>query len=261
VLVNLIRNAAEALPEGGRILVRTSKEADRVIAEVIDNGVGIPREIASRVFEPFLTTDSSRSGIGLAVSSGIVHRHGGRITIKSGEGIGTAAIVTLPSVNNVEEEGFAEEKPRLLRSLRILLINDHEPTLRQLEKGLRDLGQTPITALSGRQGLVLFEKMEVDANFVSFEETIGHGLADEPEIDAVVCALKMREMSGVEVSRGIQTICLAKDMPKPPVFMIAGNDDIGPDEAPTFPDADGILEPPVDAEDLFNVIMEEVRPR
>jgi two-component system, NtrC family, sensor kinase len=98
VFLNLILNAIQAMPGGGRIRVRGAVENDFVRVDVSDNGCGIPREHLDKVFDPFFTTKETGegTGLGLSVSYGIVEKHGGRITVESELGEGTTFSVYLP---------------------------------------------------------------------------------------------------------------------------------------------------------------------
>lgn len=99
VLINLLTNAIDAMPEGGDIFVRTERQDDEIVITVRDTGPGIPPEHADRIFEPFFTTKSavSGTGLGLSVSLGIIERHGGRITVESQPGHGATFAVRLPA--------------------------------------------------------------------------------------------------------------------------------------------------------------------
>lgn len=100
VLLALIMNAIDAMPRGGNlwIITRLIPDKDEVQIEVRDDGVGIPPDILPHIFEPFVTTKESGHGVGLglAISRGIVERHGGRIEVESKVGRGTTFTVTLP---------------------------------------------------------------------------------------------------------------------------------------------------------------------
>jgi signal transduction histidine kinase len=98
VLLNLVTNAIQAAPEGGEVSLRLSGDDQEVSAAVEDNGPGIPEENIERVFEPFFTTkpEGQGTGLGLAVSRGIVERLGGRIEIDNRPGEGCTFRVVVP---------------------------------------------------------------------------------------------------------------------------------------------------------------------
>jgi signal transduction histidine kinase len=94
-LVNVVRNALHAMPEGGRLTLRLSAPAEWVELAVEDTGVGMPAEVAARVAEPFFTTKSAGSGLGLTIASQIVRDHGGEIVVQSEVGAGTTLRIRL----------------------------------------------------------------------------------------------------------------------------------------------------------------------
>jgi two-component system, NtrC family, sensor kinase len=98
VFTNLILNAVQAMPGGGRVTVTTSvSPEDECVVTVEDNGAGIGEESLARIFDPFFTTKPQGTGLGLSVSYGIVRDHGGRIEAAAAEGGGTLFKVTLPA--------------------------------------------------------------------------------------------------------------------------------------------------------------------
>jgi two-component system NtrC family sensor kinase len=103
VVLNIVMNAAEALPNGGeiRVISYMDRASNHVCLNITDTGPGIPEEIRSRLFEPFFTTKASGTGLGLAIAYGIMERHRGAITISSALGRGTTISLRLP-VNSKE---------------------------------------------------------------------------------------------------------------------------------------------------------------
>jgi len=104
VFVNLFFNAIQAMPEGGSLTVVVSQGARGFVSvQVADTGVGIPRDVMDRIFDPFYTTKpvGIGTGLGLSIVYGIVKKHGGHIEVQSEQGKGTTFTVFLPAV----EEG------------------------------------------------------------------------------------------------------------------------------------------------------------
>jgi len=96
VISNLMHNAAEAMPQGGEIVIRTQTERDLVKMEMIDSGGGIPPSIKEKIFAAFFTTKSQGSGLGLSVVKYIVEQHGGYVEVESEENKGTSVSIYLP---------------------------------------------------------------------------------------------------------------------------------------------------------------------
>jgi signal transduction histidine kinase len=95
--LNLILNAIQSMPEGGQIEIRTRfMGTDRIVVEFIDNGMGIPKEKLSRIFDPFYTTKETGSGLGLSITQKIIIDHQGKIDVQSEVGKGTKFSLTLP---------------------------------------------------------------------------------------------------------------------------------------------------------------------
>lgn len=107
VLVNLAKNAAQAMTTGGTLTLQTGENSDGVWVSVTDTGGGIPQEQINRIFEPFYTTKKKGSGLGLMIVQRIVRAHNGRIELESNVGKGTTFRVWLP---------LHERKPRLLEA-------------------------------------------------------------------------------------------------------------------------------------------------
>jgi two-component system NtrC family sensor kinase len=98
VLMNLIGNAVDAIPEEGRVVITTHRTSEDFLISVRDTGTGIAEEIRSKIFDPFFTTKpvGQGTGLGLAISYGIIQDHGGSIEVQSELGVGTEFIVKIP---------------------------------------------------------------------------------------------------------------------------------------------------------------------
>jgi PAS domain S-box-containing protein len=107
VLVNLIKNAAQAMTRGGPLTLQTGEGAEGIWVSVADTGGGIPQEQINRIFEPFYTTKKKGTGLGLMIVQRIVRAHGGRIELESQVGRGTVFRIWLP---------LHERRPRLLEA-------------------------------------------------------------------------------------------------------------------------------------------------
>ncbi len=94
--LNVINNAADHMPQGGKITLVTQKEGDFIKVTIKDTGRGIPEDIKSKIFQPFFTTKSQGAGLGLAITQRIAKAHHGSICVESGLGKGTTFIVSLP---------------------------------------------------------------------------------------------------------------------------------------------------------------------
>ena len=100
VILVLLVNAADAMPQGGHIWVSTGRDGDWVRIRIRDDGAGIPADVLPRIFDPFFSTkeDQQRTGLGLAIASGIVEQHQGRIEVSSTERQGPEFTISLPLV-------------------------------------------------------------------------------------------------------------------------------------------------------------------
>jgi signal transduction histidine kinase/CheY-like chemotaxis protein len=188
VFVNLLVNAAQALPTGRageqRIHVRvypSAKDEGWMVAEVVDTGPGIPEAHRSRIFEPFFTTKATGegSGLGLALCHGIVAAHGGRMEVESEEGRGTTMRVCLPGTADDAVQTVRTPLRSVVeadRPARILLVDDEPALAKALKRALR--GHRVEIAADGQQALELLA---------------------ERSFDLVLCDLMMPHLSGPEL--------------------------------------------------------------
>lgn len=174
VIANLVVNARDAMPHGGRLSIETvnvvldqhyvsthleARPGDYVALIVSDNGVGMPPEVKLHLFEPFFTTKGrgKGTGLGLATVYGIVKQHGGSIWVYSEPGIGTTFKIYLPRLQ--EEEQFtacSEVTERACDGRETILLVEDDPSVRDLtELILRRHGYLVLSAENGREALRL----------------------------------------------------------------------------------------------------------
>ncbi|MBV9127393.1 MAG: response regulator [Verrucomicrobia bacterium] len=202
VLINLVINARDALPGAGKITVSTRPGLDTqssaatgtiyTILEVEDDGVGIPKDVLHRIFEPFYTTKEVGKGTGLGLSMvyGIIKKHNGFIEVTSALGVGTKFSVFLPSCAKPAELGNPlAGAPRAARKRdATLLIVDDEPDLREF--CVAALGELCSHILTASNGV----------------EAIEHFKAANGKIDLVLLDLTMPKMSGPECFQHLRAL-------------------------------------------------------
>jgi signal transduction histidine kinase/ActR/RegA family two-component response regulator len=162
VIVNLVTNARDAMPEGGQLSIETTTvQADKpgsdfVVLTVIDTGLGMDGRTRHRVFEPFFTTKpfGKGTGLGLATVHGVVEQSGGRVEVESQPGAGSRFRVWLPLSNEPET---VEDGPPLaaMGNVRgtILLAEDDDDTRSAIDHVLRAAGHEVIAAAGGEEAL------------------------------------------------------------------------------------------------------------
>ena len=101
-LINLIQNAVQAMPDGGKLTVKANIKGKKAFISVEDTGVGIPVALKTRLFQPMVTTKAKGQGLGLAVVKRLVEAQGGAISFESKVGKGTRFTVELPNTKNLE---------------------------------------------------------------------------------------------------------------------------------------------------------------
>jgi len=199
VLTNIIFNAVDAMPSGGKITISTQPQTEEwVEMRITDTGIGMTEEVKKRIFDPFFTTKGvTNSGLGMSVSFGIVKRHGGEILIESEVGKGTSFIIHLP-IGYEEEKKDKEPKPitQEAPSARILVIDDEDSVREILTKMLRAKGHQVMVASNGEEGIEQFKNGKFDLVFTD---------------------LGMPKISGWEVGKTLKGMD-----PKVPVAMITG---------------------------------------
>jgi signal transduction histidine kinase len=108
VFVNLIKNAIDAMPEGGTLEIRSTQTNGNVDVVFADTGTGISEKVMAKLFTPLFTTKAQGMGFGLAVCKRVVEAHGGKITVESVSGNGATFTVTLPIEPKLRDGGESE---------------------------------------------------------------------------------------------------------------------------------------------------------
>jgi signal transduction histidine kinase/ActR/RegA family two-component response regulator len=239
VIVNLVVNAVQAVPDhrtDGHVVVGAERDGARVRVTVRDNGAGMAPEILRRVFEPFFTTKpfGSGSGLGLAVSRGLVASLGGELRLESEPGKGTRAIVDLAAADPVPEAPRRAGEERRAKPLRLLIVDDEAP----VRAALRRL-------LELRYGVDLASGVDDGLTMLQLRA-----------YDVVLCDLMMPAGGGERLYRTLQGV--APDVARKIVFLTGGAVTDGARQfLRTQPQP--VLEKPLDLDQLADVV-EKLRP-
>jgi CheY-like chemotaxis protein len=155
---NLLLNAIDAMPNGGRLTVTTrTDKRGWVVLTVADTGIGMSETVRRRIFEPFFSTKGEAgSGLGLAMVYSIVKRHGGEIRVDSEPGKGATFTITLPAATEALSEQRAPDQEGPRRLARVLMVDDDPQVLSTLAELLSTLGHTITQAKSGPVALELY---------------------------------------------------------------------------------------------------------
>jgi PAS domain S-box-containing protein len=172
VLLNLVLNARDAMPEGGQITVRTQSSDSipgphsTVALLVEDNGCGMDESIRARLFEPFFTTKESGrgTGLGLATVERIVTESGGFIDVKSELGRGTQIQVSFPAIDGVLAAMVAPKPSRAGQT--VLLVDDHASARNSIQRVLQRAGYRVLPASSGKRALKIFSEHSGDVGLL-----------------------------------------------------------------------------------------------
>jgi signal transduction histidine kinase len=234
VLTNLIFNAVDAMAGGGTLTFRTRAEGQRVFLALSDTGSGMSEETRQRCLEPFYTTKGEGgSGLGLAMSYGIIRRHGGAITIDSELGQGTTFIIDLPvSDDIVSPHAIHIDEP--LQRLRILVVDDHPSICEIVSAYLAVDAHIVETASNGREALDKF---------------------CNAEFDVVITDRAMPEASGNELAAAIKRL-----KPKKPIIMLTGLADVIDADGEATRNVDLVLNKPAGLKDLRAAIYKVMHP-
>jgi two-component system cell cycle sensor histidine kinase/response regulator CckA len=214
VVMNLVVNARDAMPNGGRITleVRSSASAgasmpddldpqrDYVVLTVTDTGVGIADDVLALIFDPYFTTKELGNGLGLSTVYGIARKAGGCVTVTSTVGQGSCFHVFLPRISADDERAAAAPPPPARgRTARILLVEDQEELRHLFQLILEELGHQVVPASCGAEAITALER-------------------DQGRFDLLMTDLLMPRMNGLELARRARELITASM----PVLFVSG---------------------------------------
>lgn len=232
VFINLILNAVQAMPKGGEIRITLDlTSSGNVRLRFSDTGIGMSESVQQHVFEPLFTTKGERgTGMGMAVSQGIIQEHDGTITFSSALGEGTTFTMTFPPAEDVAFSSAPEEQTALAGA-RLLIVDDEEMVRSILEKLLTLKGHEVTLAASG-------------------EEALGQ-LDDGATFDAVITDHGMPEMSGRVLAQTIR-----RRQPQLPLILLTGDTEV--EEA--VESVDAVLSKPFKVEEIQRTLLRLLPP-
>ena len=199
IVINIINNAIDAMPEGGRITFQTWEKGDTVFIGIADDGCGMSKEVQSKIFDPFYTTKGLEgSGLGMSVSYGIIGKHGGKIDLISKEGKGTIFTIEFPVATEeiLPETSIEPVIDIKADNYRILVVDD--------VKEISDL----LHVFLSRQGYNVDSVESGDAAIKMLERE---------RYDLVICDLGMPQVSGWDVIKVVESLDK-----KPKIGLITG---------------------------------------
>lgn len=228
VVLNLIFNAVDAMPQGGKIEMGTRVEGQTARFWVADTGSGMAAEVIARIFEPFYSTKGERgTGLGLSASHGIIENHGGDINLTSEPGKGTRFEVILPcheTTSPVVVEPVAASSNGS-KPARVLVVEDEERVRTLLHDVLQAEGHQVTEATTGAEAL---------------------DRLDKGTFDLLICDLGLPELSGLHVARWVK-----EHRPELPVIIATGYAEMIAEEDYTKARIDDVIRKPYAVADVL----------
>jgi len=244
-LINLVFNAADALPDGGRITLRVRRQAadtqstePAVVVEVSDDGIGMDENTRMHCLEPFFTTKGERgTGLGLAMVYGIAQRHDTELQVDSEPGKGTTIRLLFPGSAGAVVMAQTPDAPQAAQGLRLLLIDDDPLILQSLRNALEYEGHQVTCAQGGQAGIDMFSAAR-DRN---------------TPFSAVITDLGMPHVDGRQVATAIKNIERAVK-----VIMLTGWGQLMADGTDAPANVDRILSKPPNMWELREALLQPV---
>ena len=193
VVQNIILNAKHSMPEGGTIQIRCANIEDAglesrlsidfghyVQISVQDNGIGIPKSVLDKIFDPYFSTKQHGHGLGLAICHSIINKHEGFITVDSEPGKGTVFRIYLPAVLDADRPvALPSFDNAAIKACRIIVMDDEKMIRDVAKEQLEALGHDPITVSDGQEALDKYQELqdrESKADLVIMDLTIPGGM-------------------------------------------------------------------------------------
>ncbi len=237
VLVNLIKNALEAMPKGGVLTISPENRPEHIYLSITDTGEGILEENRQRLFQPFFTTKGEKSsGLGLSSSYGIIKKHQGDMIVKSKPGEGATFTILLPRAQaQAEEEKGTPPGDRTPAETKIkfLLIDDEKNILKMMEMFFEDSSVDLTTAGTAEKGLASI-----------------YG----DRFDVILCDFGMDGMNGLELGRAALDYARQTGRPKTPFLLYTGVDKkLDPAEL-SLSGVDRVVRKPIACAELLRIL-------
>jgi PAS domain S-box-containing protein len=246
IVMNLIINARDAMPRGGKIAIKTVVvdvrqgmpdvpayivPGEYVVFTLADTGTGIPRDIVNRIFEPFFTTKERGKGTGLGLSMvyGAVKEHNGYITVASEVGAGTLFTIYLPSSRAAAIPQAKDSQAALSGHETLLIVDDEEEILAAVQEALSSRGYKVIAVSDSPNALNIFRKIP-------------------EEIALIITDIAMPQMDGKELIRKIKEI-----KPEVKIIAMSGHAKYVADKD-GIREIDGFLKKPFESPYLLSVV-------
>jgi signal transduction histidine kinase/CheY-like chemotaxis protein len=235
VLTNLILNAVDAMPKGGLLSVTSATVGKEVHLTVTDSGVGMSAAVRRRIFDPFFTTKGPQgTGLGLAMTYGIIGRHGGRIEVESEEGHGSTFRLIFPGTRALAIPPEPQGEPLVAPAALACLVVDDEVSVGTLLGDVFESG--------GHRAVVCLDGADAIARFRA------------ERFDVVFTDLAMPGVSGWQVARAVKAIA-----PDVPVFIVTGfGVELSPEECRAN-GVDAVLTKPLSIQELLDTVARVAR--
>ncbi|MFA6468128.1 MAG: PAS domain S-box protein [Bacteroidota bacterium] len=230
-ILNLFINAKDAMGSGGRLSIETTVDLyqDRTVTiRIVDNGVGMSKEVQQQIFVPFFSTKEhgKGTGLGLSVVYGVIKSHNGAVSFTSEVNKGTSFVLIFPLIKDIPADIFTASSKKIVRgSESVLVVDDEEFVRLTLSTMLTDLGYAVTTAAGGKEAIALLSKRK--------------------KYHLVLLDMNMPQVSGKKVFQKIKSLKLRSR-----VIVSSGYSDAILKEAKFTKNIDGFLQKPYKIEEL-----------